>query len=198
MLVSDEEIVALGERGWFLRDGFVGSAVTAAARQEAEGMTLRSAGMGRGQGYHLSMDERGDEIAWLDRTAATPAIGAIIDAFDALRTALNETAYLGLTRFDVQLARYAPGGRYVRHRDAHGIHTGLTQRRLVTAILYLNPAWTPADGGQLRIYPDPDPATDIPPLSDRLVVFLSPRIDHEVLPSSTRRFALTAWYLRHP
>jgi SM-20-related protein len=69
----------------------------------------------------------------------------------------------------------------------------------VTAILYLNPAWTPADGGQLRIYSDPDPEnapTDIPPLSDRLVVFLSDRIEHEVLPSSTPRYALTAWYLR--
>ncbi len=188
MLVSDEEIVALGERGWFVRDGFAGSDVVAAAHREAEGTTLESAGMGRGQGYHLARDERGDAIAWIDAGSAPPAIASIVARFEALRVALNEGAYLGLAGFDLQLARYAPGGRYVRHRDAH---RGGSRRR-VTAIHYLNPAWAPAHGGALRLHA---PSHDIEPIADRLVVFLSDRIEHEVLPCSAPRFALTAWYL---
>jgi SM-20-related protein len=35
---------------------------------------------------------------------------------------------------------------------------------------------------------------DVEPSLDRLVVFLSERIDHEVLPAFAPRLALTAWY----
>src|SRR6185295_11601544 len=93
-------------------------------------------------------------------------------------------------RFDLQVARYpGAGARYVRHRDAFG---GPESRR-VSAILYLNPTWTPADGGLLRLHTGAG-AVDLEPRLDRLVVFLSERLEHEVLPAHAERFAATAWY----
>jgi SM-20-related protein len=90
----------------------------------------------------------------------------------------------------VQLARYPGGGaRYERHRDAF---SGGPSRRL-TAIYYLNDGWSPADGGALRIHAD-DGAVDLAPTIDRLVVFLSERLEHEVLPAFAPRLAITAWY----
>lgn len=126
-------------------------------------------------------DVRSDLTVWLDDSPLTPC-------FEALRLELNRTAYLGLQRFDLQLARYDAGARYVRHRDAF---PGGDNRR-VTAIVYLNEAWCPEHGGQLRLHVEPP--VDVEPVLDRLVVFLSARVEHEVLPSNAERWAVTAWY----
>ena len=50
--------------------------------------------------------------------------------------------------------------------------------RRLTAILYLNPGWRPADGGHLRLYPPFAPPVDVEPRHDRLVLFLSNRMLH--------------------
>ena len=41
--------------------------------------------------------------------------------------------------------------------------------RRVTAIVYLNSAWQPSDGGQLRICPWPHAQADIEPVMNRVV-----------------------------
>ena len=88
------------------------------------------------------------------------------------------------------MARYTDdGARYVRHRDAF---PGQGNRRL-TAICYLNPDWRPEHGGMLRLHLDTGPL-DVEPTLDRLVVFLSERVEHEVLPSRALRLAATAWF----
>ncbi|HET9450694.1 MAG TPA: 2OG-Fe(II) oxygenase, partial [Aggregicoccus sp.] len=62
------------------------------------------------------------------------------------------------------------------------------------AIWYANPDWAPAHGGVLRLYPEGEAPVDVEPVLDRLVVFLSERVEHEVLPVSAPRLALTAWF----
>jgi SM-20-related protein len=73
----------------------------------------------------------------------------------------------------------------------------------VTAIYYANPGWRAEDGGALRLYVDgADGAAastdvapvDVAPLLDRLLVFLSERVEHEVLPTRAPRWAVTAWF----
>jgi SM-20-related protein len=76
----------------------------------------------------------------------------------------------------------------------------------VTAIYYVNPGWRPEDGGALRLHAQgtdgadaTDAATsaeavDLAPLLDRLIVFLSERVEHEVLPTKSTRWAVTAWF----
>ncbi len=85
---------------------------------------------------------------------------------------LNRAAWLGCRTFQHQLAHYPGGGaRYQRHRDAlAGAGSPSHPRRLVTAIYYLNPNWTPADGGELVVHP-PGGAVTLAPLLDRLVMF---------------------------
>jgi SM-20-related protein len=113
------------------------------------------------------------------------------EAFEALRVQLNREAYLGLGRFELQLAWYpANGARYARHLDSF---PGSDNRR-VTAIVYLNDGWKPEHGGQLRLHVEPP--LDVAPVADRSVVFLSERIEHEVLPNFADRYAIAAWYSR--
>lgn len=106
-------------------------------------------------------------------------------------------------RTEYQLAVYNPnmGARYERHRDAFPTDDPEdTHQRRVTAILYLNPGWTPGHGGELKIYghSNGNGMTDaadrtVDPLLGRLVIFLSGVVDHAVLPANQQRFALTAW-----
>jgi SM-20-related protein len=173
MLIAPNEVLALGERGVFVRDGFAGPEAALAMRERVRRLPLRPATVGREQRDGI----RGDQLAWLDDDGR----------FESLRQALNQSAWLGLDRFDLQAARYHAGAAYPRHRDAF---RGGPSRR-VTAIWYLNPEWS--GGGELRLHLDEGPL-DVAPLLDRLVVFLSEKLEHEVLPSAAERWAVTAWY----
>ena len=56
--------------------------------------------------------------------------------------------------------------------------------RRLTAILYLNPDWRPAHGGQLRLYPPFAPSVDVEPWHDRMVLFFSNRMLHRWVPTT--------------
>ncbi len=147
---------------------------------------MRRAGLRRG--HELDDSVRSDELAWLTREETTGALAEAVEHFEALMQLLNEAAWLGLRTFDLQVAHYSPGTHYARHFDAF---PGQDNRR-VTAIVYLNPRWTPPDGGLLRLHLTPP--LDVQPKSDRLVVFRSEVVEHEVLEAHADRWALTAWY----
>jgi SM-20-related protein len=188
-----KDLEALGERGAFVREGFLGQARSLAAREEIAQLAtaLHPAQVGRG-GARRNIAERGDEIAWLDDGAGGPGLAALRARFDDLGAALTHQAYLGLRRREIQVARYpGDGARYARHRDTFRDAAG-PQRR-VTAIVYLNAGWIPAHGGLLRLYLPGGPL-DVAPRLDRLVVFLSERVEHEVLPAYAPRWAVTAWF----
>lgn len=190
--LTDDEVAQLGERGFFVRDSFLGKDTALGVRAAVEALydagRFHPAGLSRGAAHRLDVSQRGDEITWL--TPETPPLAALLQGFEALRDEINRGAYLGLDRFEVQAARYpGSGARYVRHRDAF---PGQGNRRL-TALCYLNPEWRPEHGGALRLYLDEGPL-DVEPLLDRLVVFLSERLEHEVLPAHALRLATTAWY----
>merc|ERR1711963_786175 len=105
------------------------------------------------------------------------------------------------------VARYAKGARYARHLDANP--EKLAGERRLTSVYYLNPDWNISKGGFLRIHlPDEVGKTlpavkqesdggrffDIEPVSDRLVLFASGWLEHEVLPTSEERLAITTWF----
>ncbi|GMU62626.1 MAG: hypothetical protein AMXMBFR34_43890 [Myxococcaceae bacterium] len=192
MTLSAAELEALGQRGYFLRDSFLGADLARATGAQAIELTqagaLQPAGIRRGAAHRLQQDIRGDRITWLSEGDARGPLAEVWARFDGLMRAVNEAAWLGLRWFDLQLAHYAPGTHYDRHRDAF---PGDDNRRL-TAIVYLNPEWKPEHGGQLRLF-TPEPV-EVQPLADRLVVFLSERLEHEVLESHADRFAATAWF----
>ena len=170
-MLDEHDVVRLGAGGAIQRDGFLGEVPAAALRVAVDDLvasaTLEPAGMSRGGQWRRDATERGDLTTWLDRAGAPPAIAHLYARLDGLATALNQGAYMGLRRCDVQLARYPGGGaRYARHVDEFSVAAG----RRVTAILYLNRDWTESCGGQLRLHLDAG-ALDVAPIFDRLVVF---------------------------
>jgi SM-20-related protein len=186
------EVERFGEGFALVRDGLLGPALAAAVLAELPSYEplLVQGGMGRLARRWFDTTERGDEMAWLEPDEIGPALKLLWSRFEALRQALVEEAWLGLRRFDVQVAQYrVPGARYGRHADAFEVQP----RRRATAIYYANPSWQPADGGMLRVY-EPTGERDIEPLLDRLVVFRSDHLEHEVLASYALRTAITAWY----
>jgi SM-20-related protein len=196
--LTDAEIRALDERGWCLRDGVLGGPAAIRIHDAIEVLAaagrLRPAGLSRGAAYRVDGAVRGDAIAWIEPDGVPAELAPLWAVFLALRAALNREAYLGLDRMEVQVARYPGGGAaYDRHRDAFPAPPGGRPNRRITAIYYANPAWHPEEGGALRLHGDDGPI-DVAPLLDRLLVFLSERVEHEVLPARVPRRAVTAWF----
>jgi SM-20-related protein len=108
---------------------------------------------------------------------------------EQLRLDLNREGFLGLFDLELHYAWYPPGAGYARHIDQL---QGRDQRK-VSVILYLNEAWTPDAGGELRIF-DGDEARDIEPIAGRLVYFLTAGREHAVLPTRQDRLSITGWF----
>ena len=153
---------------------------------------FRAAGIGRDAHRALQRAIRGDRIAWLDEADAASAAGCALQALSTLRVALNATLYLGLFSFEGHYAIYPRGALYRRHRDRfQGDDT-----RVLSSVLYLNQDWTASEGGSLRIHLDDEGWRDVPPVGGTLVCFLSERFEHEVMPATRERLALTGWFRR--
>ncbi len=201
--VADEAALApvlddLAERGWSVRPGFLPPSVVAGLRAEClrrrDAGAFHAAGVGPGAARVIST-VRGDSIHWLDLDDPEPNVRACLAAAEALRQAANRHFFLGLDEFEAHFAAYPPGSGYRKHLDRFRDD----DRRTLTAILYLNDAWTAADGGLLRFWPDPSGEgayLDIVPAGGTLVTFLSARYWHEVLPARRTRLALTGWFKR--
>lgn len=191
---NDETVQTLGDGGALIFDGLLGrptalNAFNAILRLAQTG-DLRPASIGRLSNHRHDDAIRQDLIAWLD-DQADPAFLPVKQLFETVRLTINEQCWLGLKRFDTQIALYpGNGAQYDRHRDAF---VGQSNRRL-TAIYYPNIDWIPAHGGQLRVFFAPDHVEQIDPVGDRLVVFLSELLDHQVLPTFAPRTAITAWF----
>src|SRR5438105_11037113 len=110
----------------------------------------------------------------------------------ALRECLNRELMTGLVELEAHYAIYAPGAHYVRHRDRFRDDDA----RVISVILYLNDAWTARDEGVLRVYLPEDSALEVFPQGGTLVVFASDRFEHEVLPATRERVAITGWFRR--
>ena len=111
---------------------------------------------------------------------------------DSLREAMNRGLYLGLEDFESHFALYPPGAFYLKHVDRFRDD----DRRMVSAVIYLNDDWLPEHGGQLRMYLAEDVEHDVVPIGGCLVVFLSGEVPHEVLPATRERLSLTGWFRR--
>ena len=175
----------------FLPATIVAALAMEARRRDAAG-DFRAARIGRGKDRVERSDIRGDRTLWLDEEAPAPAESALWQTLETLRVALNESAYLGLFAFEGHYALYPPGAFYRRHRDRFRDDDA----RVLSCVIYLNEAWTAADGGALRLHFSAGDARDILPVGGTLVCFLADRYEHEVLPAGRERLAITGWFRR--
>jgi SM-20-related protein len=187
----------LADEGWCVTPDFLSAVLVGELRGEAERIWnaggFRHAGVGRAADLHINPEARTDHVRWLDPQAGSDAQRVYLQALEELRQAINRELYLGLLEFEGHLAIYPPGSHYRKHLDQfRGI--GL---RTVSCILYLNRDWVSEDGGQLRLYTDPEEPShyeEMLPLGGQLVTFLSARFLHEVLPARRQRISITGWF----
>jgi SM-20-related protein len=183
----------LSSSGISIRDRFVSDAEVQALRQcartrDSRGEFAAARIGGRGaQQRHESI--RGDFTCWL-REPLLPMEHVLVRKMEELRLQLNREAFLGLFELELHYAKYPPGSAYARHVDQP---LGTSQRR-VSLALYLNPEWQRTDGGVLRIHGAKDGCIDIEPLGGRLVCFLTPGREHEVLEARCERLSISGWF----
>jgi|SRR5579872_89840 len=95
----------------------------------------------------------------------------------------------GSTLQEVQLVRYAPGGKYVDHRDGP---TPGAQRRVLSLVCYLNDRF----GGGETIFSEL--SVSVSPLTGTVIVF-PPEYLHRADPvQSGKKYVITAWYHATP
>jgi SM-20-related protein len=192
----DRIFTAIGNEGWAVTGDFLAASVIAALAQDARRRDaageFHEAGVGRGCERRRLAHIRGDRIAWLDQAEVNSATRPWWDELERLRVALNGALFLGLLSFEGHYAIYPPGASYRRHRDRFRDD----DERVLSCALYLNESWTEADGGALRLYIDRGETRDVLPVAGTLVCFLSDRFEHEVLPATRERLALTGWFRR--
>lgn len=189
------EVIA--DAGWAVVPGFIEFELISELRAEcrrfvAEG-ALRAAAVGTGAGRQTRSDIRTDELRWLEEAKATPAQRRCLARFEVLRLELNRELQLGLFEFECHFSRYSPGAFYRKHLDQF---RGDGRRRL-SCVLYLNENWTHEDGGELRLHLDAaesEKFEDVLPVGGTLVLFLSERFAHEVMPAKRERLSIAGWF----
>lgn len=196
---TDRICAAIADEGCAVEADFLPQAAIAALAGEARARDsageFHAAGVGRGSARTQRSDVRGDRILWLDQSSANMIQQPFWRALDALRRALNETLQLGLFSIEAHYALYPPGAFYRRHRDQFRGRASSSDVRVISCATYLNEDWTSADGGALRMY-DHERVHDVLPVAGTLVCFMSDRFEHEVLPATRERLALTGWFRR--
>lgn len=148
------------------------------------------AGIGRDVLHQADRRVRTDKTRWIDREY--PATAAYLDWAEELRCGLNRRLFLGLFDFECHFAWYPAGAYYRRHVDAFKGEAN----RVLTVVLYLNPQWSAADGGELLLYHHDKntPMARVTPSYGQMVIFLSEEFPHEVTTARRSRYSLTGWF----
>lgn len=192
-LISDR----IGRDGWVAIPSFIVPGMVAALGEECSRLaaqgSFHDAAIGSGADRQIAGDVRADQILWLEQSGSSEAQKECLDRFEEMRLKLNRELQLGLFEFECHFARYTPGAFYRKHLDQFSRDS----RRRLSSILYLNSNWQSEDGGELRLYLERKPVSghvDIRPDGGTLVLFLSDRFPHEVLPAKRERFSMTGWF----
>ena len=147
------------------------------------------AAVGRREQQTINTNVRGDRIHWLDseRSEEQEYLGYM----STLREGLNRELFMGLFDYEAHLANYQPGAYYKKHLDAFKGRSN----RILTTVLYLNPEWHKADGGELVIYDERGRVLEeVLPTLGTMVIFLSDRFVHEVKVGMRDRYSITGWF----
>ncbi|MET0107131.1 MAG: 2OG-Fe(II) oxygenase [Sedimenticola sp.] len=198
--IEERIISGLATDGWCVIPDFVTADFIERLRNDAIRLwdqgTFRKAGVGQGEVFEIRDDLRSDRIMWLDPVNSTGSLRSYLELTNALRQAINKALFLGLFEYEGHIAIYPPGSRYGKHLDCFQGD----ESRTVTAILYLNDQWAESDGGQLKIYMGSSGSEqayqEIYPHAGQLVIFLSSRFVHEVMPTHRARLSITGWFKR--
>lgn len=186
---------ALAITGYTWQDDWLPVAEALTIRQQLlasyQADAFKRAGIGQHQDRQIDRNVRGDHICWIDEATTIPEVRAFFSRMQQLSQYLNRTCYLGLKDLEAHFTVYPPGTYYERHLDQFRAD----DHRKLTFIYYLNLDWQESDGGHLMIHCPEGGSERFTPLLNRLVVFRSELLEHEVLPTQRERCSLTGWLL---
>lgn len=132
---------------------------------------------------------RADSTLWLNPEDKIDAIW--LDTLETVRTTLNQQLFLGLKEVEAHYASYPEGGHY----DWHWDNPPHSLRRRISTVLYLNNDWHPQFGGEFEYLDSSGRAHRLCPIGGHFVLFRSDTIKHRVLPATSRRRSITAWFM---
>ncbi|MBL4239390.1 2OG-Fe(II) oxygenase [Vibrio fluvialis] len=188
-MALDALLDAIAEQGWFIWDDFL-TAEQVQSLRDCAPENWKRARIGRNDDLQRKTTIRSDKIQWLSQNMAQP-VQDYLERMEQIRQAVNRDFFLGLFEYEAHFAKYEQGDFYKKHLDAF---RGQENRKLTT-VFYMNEAWQPADGGELKIYDLDDQLIDtVAPVAGRLVVFLSEKFPHEVLPTHADRVSIAGWF----
>ncbi len=157
-------------------------------KQRTESQQLKEACVGKGEQRNRLVDVRGDAIHWIDgESVAQRRFMAIMVEYQQW---LNRALFLGLNELEAHFAHYPPGTGYQKHLDSFQNNN----LRRITIVVYLNPVWNEADGGQLQIFDGDKIVHEVPPMGGTLVSFVSEKILHQVAITQRERFSIAGWF----
>jgi SM-20-related protein len=188
--------LALTERGYVVlpgampEDGWQSLRAEAAHLLAADAFVAARIGRGHGDGaLRAETTVRGGSVCWLD--ASMPVGQMFMRWMDGLRLSLNRDLFLGLDSFEAHYAHYPAGASYGTHVDRHR----QTNARVVSSVIYLNPAWPADAGGELVIYDELEvPRLTIAPEGGTLVLFMSDQTPHEAKKATRERWSIAGWF----
>ena len=150
---------------------------------------FKQAGISGAGDVHLDATRRRDKIYWLDEERSVQS--NFLDFTSGLQSYLNRELYLGLSYYESHFSIYEEGDFYETHVDAFKN----SKNRVVTTVYYLNDEWDEYDGGELVVYDENNNfLAKVLPKANTLVVFLSDKFPHEVLPARKKRYSIAGWY----
>jgi len=150
---------------------------------------FKRAGISGKSDLHVDNDRRRDKIHWLSSTFK--AQNEFLEFTEGFKEYLNRELYLGLTYYESHFAIYDEGDFYETHLDCFKN----SKNRVVTTVYYLNEDWEKDDGGELVVYDEDNSfLAKVAPQANTLIVFMSEKFPHEVLPTCKKRYSIAGWY----
>lgn len=189
---------ALVDRGYWIGDDALPNQVGIDLLKRFDQLQVdefRKAGIGRQTDFQLEGTIRSDNIHWLTNNSL--ATTAFLSWMDALKLGLNRRLFMGMFDYESHFAHYPVGAFYKKHLDAFRQKDGQrNSNRVLSTVFYLNENWSADDGGELLIYNSEDTQVieKVAPAFGRLVIFLSEKFPHEVLPARRERKSIAGWF----
>ena len=150
---------------------------------------FKLAGISGSGDLHLDKNRRRDKIHWLDEDDGVQS--QFLDFTNGLKEFLNRELFMGLSYYESHFAIYDKGDFYETHLDAFKN----SKNRVLTTVYYLNDEWKESDGGELVVYDEDNKfLAKVMPKANTLVVFMSEKFPHEVLPAKRKRYSIAGWF----
>lgn len=150
------------------------------------------AGIGTFSTHHIDKEVRGDYVYWLS-PEEDQSIAFYFEGINLIIQTLKRYCFLPISGSEFHLAHYPRGTFYEKHIDQFKGRGN----RLMSVIFYLNDDWTAEEGGALKLYLA-EREEVIAPVGNRLVLFKSDIVPHEVMTTHVNRYSITGWLLNQP